>query len=278
MTISKLKIALSAIACGTLIAGAANAQEIAVPAKYIEADVIKVSVDPTFPPMGFRDPETNESTGIAIEVLKAVEAKLPVKLELVDTQFAQLAPSIESGRVDFQGSGVVDTPLRQEKLSFVDYLKTGPQIFTRMDASLESTADLCGKKVGMSRFSTAYPAAVSALSEEICVKAGKPPIENVTDDLPVQLGLLQNRYDAAILTVESAIYHSRNNPGQYKMVGAPIDEWLFGLGFLKTDTELRDAIAKAVDAIIADGSYAAVLEKWGIADFAVTATMIDAGK
>ncbi|CAM5726904.1 hypothetical protein SBADM41S_09152 [Streptomyces badius] len=52
----------------------------------------------------------------------------------------------------------------------------------------------------------------------------------------------------------------------------------FGIAVKKTNTGLRDALKEAVDAIIADGSYQKVLDKWGAGTGAIDKAAINGGK
>src|SRR3546814_1362435 len=76
-----------------------------------------------------------------------------VKVEWQEIAFAQMLPSLQTGRVDLVMAGMSDLPTRRELQDFVDYLKTGAQFYTTVANAKEikSTADLCGKKVGASR-------------------------------------------------------------------------------------------------------------------------------
>ncbi|MFB7375702.1 ABC transporter substrate-binding protein, partial [Streptomyces sp. NPDC056222] len=51
----------------------------------------------------------------------------------------------------------------------------------------------------------------------------------------------------------------------------------FGIAVDKKNTQLRDALKEAVDAIIKDGTYKAALDKWGAADGAIPAAKINGG-
>ena len=43
----------------------------------------------------------------------------------------------------------------------------------------------------------------------------------------------------------------------------------------KEETEFATAVAGAVDALIADGTYGAILEQWGVSNGAVTAAEVN---
>ncbi|CAM5376367.1 Polar amino acid transport system substrate-binding protein OS=Streptomyces violarus OX=67380 GN=FHS41_002282 PE=4 SV=1 [Streptomyces violarus] len=63
----------------------------------------------------------------------------------------------------------------------------------------------------------------------------------------------------------------------FEVIGEQYDAGPFGIVVDKQNTQLRDALKEAVDAIIKDGSYQKVLEK-GAQSGAIQAAAINSGK
>lgn len=273
----------TAIFClGVAAGGTAQAQSGAVtlPDKIKDSKTLNISVSNDFPPMGYVDPQSKALTGLTTEIVRAIGVSLGVKFELIDVAFPQVFPGLDSGRFDFVASSIVDFPARREKLTHVDYLKTGPQIFTSKAnaASIKEFADLCGRSMGYPRYITVYPPILKGVSDTECVAKGKKPIELISSDLPVQIGLQQNRYDATMQTIEVVRYLQRTDPGAYVQIGKPLRNWLYGFGFLKGNEQVRDFVMTGLQRIIADGTYARILAKYEAADQAVASATIDAGE
>lgn len=267
-------------ATGEMGPAAAWGQAVALPAKIKDSKTLNISVSNDFPPMGYVDPQTKELTGLSTEIVRAIGATLGIKFELMDVAFPQVFPGLDSGRFDFVASSIVDFPARREKLTHVDYLKTGPQIFTNKAnaGAIKSFADLCGRSMGYPRFITVYPVILKELSDKECVANGKRPIELVSSDLPVQIALQQGRYDATMQTIEVVRYLQRTTPDAYVEIGTPLRRWLYGFGFLKGNEQVRDYVASGLKLIIADGTYARILAKYNATDQAVSEVQIDAGQ
>lgn len=85
-------------------------------------------------------------------------------------------------------------------------------------------------------------------------------------------------FDAGVLGPEFVVHLMRDEPDTYALVGEPLLTTLFGLAFKKEDTATRDAVAQAIDALIADGTYAEILKKYGLEKWAMASTKIDAGR
>ncbi|MCW5751587.1 MAG: transporter substrate-binding domain-containing protein [Alphaproteobacteria bacterium] len=277
----------AALAGGTIIAclslavfGTAQAQSPAIPEKIRESKTLNISVSNDFPPMGFKDPKSGELSGLSTEIVRAIGINLGITFNLVDVAFPQVFPGLDSGRFDFVASSIVDFPARREKLTHVNYLRTGPQIFTSEAnaGSIKEIADLCGRSMGYPRYITVYPVILKELSDAECVAKGSKPIELVSSDLPVQIGLQQNRYEATMQTIEVVRHLQRQDPGRYVQIGKPLREWLYGFGFLKANDKIRDYVAAGLQRIIDDGNYAKILAKYNAEDFGVSKATIDAGK
>ncbi|MCW5731668.1 MAG: transporter substrate-binding domain-containing protein [Alphaproteobacteria bacterium] len=277
----------AALAGGTIIAclslavlGTAQAQAPAIPEKIRESKTLNISVSNDFPPMGFKDPKSGELSGLSTEIVRAIGVNLGITFNLVDVAFPQVFPGLDSGRFDFVASSIVDFPARREKLTHVNYLRTGPQIFTSQAnaGSIKEITDLCGRSMGYPRYITVYPVILKELSDAECVAKGRKPIELVSSDLPVQIGLQQNRYEATMQTIEVVRHLQRQDPGRYVQIGKPLREWLYGFGFLKANDKIRDYVAAGLQRIIDDGTYAKILARYNAEDFGVSKATIDAGK
>src|SRR5438552_3339746 len=123
--------AVTALGVATILAGPEPVAASGLPARITAAGVLKVAVTPNYPPLEFRDPATNELTGFDIDLANALARKLGVKLEWQETAFAQMLPSLGTGRVDAIISGMTDLKSRHEASTFVDYLRSGPQFFVQ---------------------------------------------------------------------------------------------------------------------------------------------------
>jgi len=127
-----------------------------------------------------------------------------------------------------------------------------PEVGTRRDDfggqgdQFKSLDDLCGNSSAHVRFVALFGQVLKGLSDQTCVANGKPPIEVVTDDLPVQLGLAQDRYERRWSRKNLFLYLRSTEPDSYVQIGEVVLPSLFGIAFRKEDTDLRNAIGAGI--------------------------------
>ena len=244
----------------------------------IVKDGLKVAIVPNYPPLEFKDPATGKLSGFDVELGEALAGKLGIKIVWQETSFDQMMPAIQTGRVDAVLSGMTDLATRHETASFVDYMKSGPQFFVQASraAEFKEMSGLCGKSVGASR-RTSYPKEIANWSNKNCPSA---PIKFVGTEgsADARTQLKQGRIDAAMQGNETLPYVMGLEPNTYLALGKPIAFQFNGMALPVKEAALQQAIAGALDALIADGSYKKLLDKWQLSDNAIEKAMINAGQ
>lgn len=259
------RIALLAASVAALAATSASAQ--AVPDRIKQAGKIIIGTNNNYPPIIFKDPATNELQGVDIDLGKAIAKQLGVEAEFQEIAFAQMLPSLQTGRIDMVMAGMSDTPARRETADFVDYMKSGAQFYTitALADQIKSTDDLCGKTVGASR-STNWPQQIGEWSDANCVAKGKPAITVVGTEgsADARTQLKTQRLQAAAQGNETLPYFQQLEPDTYVAIGQAFTESLVGIPVLKSEPQLRDAVKAAVEKLQADGTYDQILAKYGL--------------
>jgi polar amino acid transport system substrate-binding protein len=259
----------------------AQSSTTALPESIASKGELRNLVNTPNPPMEFAEKAGGAVTGFDVELADALGKQLGIPMKTSQTpDFSSLIPGIQSGRTDIVLSGLSDRKERQKLVSFVDYFKTGNQFLIRQSdaAKFKTNADLCGQSVVAST-GTSYPDVVKALSKEVCESAGRPAMKIVqVASLPDQLLQLKTgRAVAIMLSTEVIGYQIQQNKGQYAALADPINPGLYGIIYPKDQPELGAALQKALDELIANGTYKQLLDKWGLGSSAVTKATINAG-
>jgi len=259
--------------------GMAGAAEL--PAAIRTRGAIVAAIVPNYPPLEMRDPASNKLTGFDVELGEALAKSLGVKMEWQETSFDQMLASVRTGRVDIILSGMSDLATRQDTATFVDYLRSGSQFFTQASRAAEfSSPDrLCGKSVGASR-RTALVNDIKEFSDRECVAKNKPAINVVGTEgsADARTQLRQGRIDAAMQGGETLPYIMAQEPDTYALIGTPVRYTLMGIATGKEATELQGALQDGLKKMVADGSYAKLLEKWSLTPSGVPDITVNAGK
>jgi polar amino acid transport system substrate-binding protein len=266
------------IAAALLLTAAGSAFAAELPPEIVKAGSLKVAIVPNYPPMEFKDPATNTLTGFDVELGEAIARKLGIKIAWQETSFDQMMPAISTGRVDAILSGMTDSASRQDSATFVDYLRNGPLFFVQNSraAEFKDMAALCGKKVGASR-RTLAPKQIAAWSEANC--ASSPIVFVGTEgSADARTQLRQGRIDAAVQGGETLPYIMDLEPGVYLPVGKIFATQFTGLALPVKEKGLQQAVVEAVDGLIADGTYKALLAKWKLSDYGIEKASINAGQ
>ena len=251
-----------------------------LPASIKEKGEVVVAIMPNYPPMDFKDPATNTLTGLDYDLGNALAERLGVKIKWQETGFEQMINALTTDRVDMVMSGMTDTAERQASVTFVDYFTSGPQFYTlQKNKDFNEIIDLCGKKVGTSRRTT-FPSEIAEWSKANCEAAGKPAINVVGTEgsADARAQLRQSRIDAAMQGSETLSYLKTQEKDMYKTVGMPISKQFTGLGVSKKKPELSEAVKVALQSMVDDGTYLAILKKWDLQLGAIETVTINAGK
>ena len=258
-----------------LLAGAATAAEL--PDEIRKAGTLRLTVNATYAPMEYRDPATNELKGLDVDLAGEIAKRLGLTITWSEVPFAQLIPALQTKRADFIISGISDRASRRDNADFIDYLKTGPQFFVAAASAVRAPDDLCGTKAGTTR-STSFPADIERWSKENCEAKGKPAVQYVPGEnsIDVRNQLKQGRIDAAVQGSETLPYAIELEPGAYRIVGGSFALGYQGIMVRKDDAALREVLTATLAAMIKDGSYKAILDKYGLGENAVAEPLLNA--
>ncbi len=240
----------------------------------IQTNGVKVASDVPWPPWEmFVTEGGTEITGFDYDLAQALGAVLGVKFEFVQTGFDDTIPSLQSGRNDIVMSAMYDQLVRREIVDFVDYAWDGSSLLILKDnpEGLTDLNSLSGKKVACESGTT--QATLLENTSEALVAAGKAPITiNQYDDGPAAILALQSGNVVAYLTDNSvAVYTAQTTQdgGLFAVITDPTNEHGYnpqidGIGVLKGNEQLRDAIKDALQKLIDSGVYTQIIDHYGL--------------
>ena len=276
--------AVAALALGSLVlAGcSATADAEADGVRTIQDGKLTVGISVPYPPMEYFEADGTTLTGADIDLVTEVANRMDLELDLQKTAWDGLLPGVKSARYDMVWSAIGDFKDRQEQVDFVDYLSVRSAVVVNAQDSgqYSSQEDLCGKTVGGTKGSVAITIAQEFTAE--CEEAGREAlvISEFPDGATGLLALRSGRSDAQILDGPSAVYQVET-AGEGDAYAIALDGVgpvaIYGAGINKADQQLRDAVAEEINAMIEDGSYRKILDKYGLGAYAIDSATVNAG-
>src|SRR5713226_7889572 len=122
-----------------------------VAAKYpgLAGKTLKVGLDPTLPPIMYRDPSNpSKIVGLDPDMIDAAMKCLGLKYELVGLDFGTLIPTLQAGQIQLIWSNIYYTPARAQAADFVNYATTGTAGIVKKGnpKGIKTIDDVCGKR------------------------------------------------------------------------------------------------------------------------------------
>lgn len=245
-----------------------------LPAKIKDAGRIVIGMDDTYPPNEYKD-DNGQPTGWEVEIANAIAAKLGVKASFAVAKFDNIIPSITGGKDDFGMSSFTDTTEREKQVDFVNYYSAGILWASRKGKTVDPN-NACGLKVAVQATTYEDTDEVPAKSKA-CTAKGKPGVQAVRYDTQDEAtnAVVLGKVDALSADSPVTLYAIKKSSGKLQAAGKTFDVAPYGLPVAK-GSKLTPVLQKAVQALITDGTYTKILEKWGVAEGAASSAEINA--
>ena len=245
-----------------------------VPASIKSAGKLTIGMDDTYPPNEYKDDNGNP-TGWEVDLANAVAGKLGLKATFAVAKFDNIIPSITGGKDDLGMSSFTDTTEREKQVDFVNYYSAGILWASKKGRTIDPDK-ACGLKVAVQATTYEDTDEVPAKSKA-CTAKGKPAVQAVRYDTQDEAtnAVILGKVDALSADSPVTLYAISKTQGKLQAAGKTFDEAPYGIPVQK-GSKLGPVLQKAVQALIDDGTYKKILDKWGVADGAVTSAQMNA--
>jgi polar amino acid transport system substrate-binding protein len=231
-----------------------------------------VAIDPTYPPFETLSKDQKTIVGLDADLLAEIGKELGVRIEFARAGFDSIIPGLAAGRYDLAISGMTDTAEREKQVDFVDYFDAGGALVLRK-GDPTTTADLplalCGKKVGVQ--TGTITVGLSKAASQKCTAAGRPVIDlQMFPSVPASvLAMSSGRVSSVWTDSVSGAAQVRNGGDRFTLIDDGSQPAHTGIALPKGSSALTDAIRAAVQAMVDDGRYRTLLQKYGLLTGAV---------
>ncbi|WP_227761736.1 amino acid ABC transporter substrate-binding protein [Zhaonella formicivorans] len=224
-----------------------------------EKGEIVAGLDDTFAPMGYREEGTNKLVGFDIDMGEELAKRLGVKIKWQPTEWEGVLGSLNSKKFDVIISGMSVTEERKKEIDFSKvYVNAGIGMVVKKDNTTIKTAeDLKGKKVATQTGSSGYEATQKLGLKDVVLYDQYP---QAFQDLAI------GRVDVIVVDLTTAAHFVSKKPDVYKVLPGRLVDDTYAIGIRKEDTDLKEAIDKALTEMQKDGTLSSISMKWFGAD------------
>ncbi|WP_460449764.1 ABC transporter substrate-binding protein [Alsobacter sp. SYSU BS001988] len=289
MTVKAIVVAaLVALAAPAALAQTAPAQKVdenlraRLPEEIRKAGKMTAVNNGSFPP--YEIVTGSELTGATKDISDAIGRLLGITIEHASVAgLPALLSGVNSGRYQLAIGPVGDYPDRQKSNDFVDWARE--YVVFAVDkgnpkkiVSLETT---CGARISVMAGGSAEKV-VKEFSEK-CAGLGKPAVEvqSYTDQPASIMAVRSKRADAFFSSQAPLTYFVKQANGQLELSGVGLANGfkdIYQGAVVAKGSPLAEVLRDAFNILIANGDYAAVMNKWGLENNMVKQAGINQGQ
>ncbi|SCG63904.1 ABC transporter substrate-binding protein [Micromonospora inositola] len=232
---------------------------------------IVVGTDSTYAPAEFLDPDGKTVVGFDVELFTAVAAKLGLKAEFVSAPFGDIISGVNSGKYEVGVSSFTVNDERKQQANMVSYFQVGTQWVTKKGNPAGVTLDnACGKKIAVQK-DTVQVEDIQKRSKA-CTDGGKKAItiEQFPGQDAATAAVVSGKDDAMLADYPVGVYAVTQSNGALDLLDKQYEAAPYGYVVSKDQAAFAEAVRDATKALVADGSYKTVLDKWKVGDGAIT--------
>jgi polar amino acid transport system substrate-binding protein len=235
---------------------------------------LTVAVSPFAAPLAVYATDNKTPVGNEVDIAIALAESLGLEAEIVPTAWADWPLGVESGKYEAVLSNVTVTEDRKLKFDFASYRDDKLGFYAKSDSSItkvESAPDVAGKRVIVG--SGTNQESILLRWDEENKKNGLKPVEfqYYDDDSASQLALASGRADLTFGPNATAAFKAASD-AKTKLAGLVDGGWPLKASIAATtkkDNGFAAAAAAGLNHLIEDGSYAKILDRWGLSAEAV---------
>ncbi len=224
---------------------------------------LRIATEGAYPPFNYFTAD-GQLAGFDIEIGQALCAQMKAQCQFVSQSWDGIIPALLADKYDLILASMFITEERKQKVAFSDpYQKSAMTFVVPKDSDIHdfSPSALAGKTIGAQASSTQ--------GDYLTAKYPDSDVRLYPTQDAVNLDLASGRLDAQVGDIIPMLeWTSKTEDGACcEMAGAPITEAQYvgdgvGIALRKEDQALREQVNQALAAIIADGTYKTINDKY----------------
>ncbi len=227
--------------------------------EIVDRGVLRVGVKQDLPNFGYRDPESNQYTGMEVEIAKKVAAELGVDIEFTPVTAQTRGALLDNGQLDMVIATFTITEERKELYNFTTpYYTDAVGFLVRKDSNIQSSWEaLDGLTIGVTQGSIQW-----GLLEEIAAEKGiELNFRELGSNSEVVVALAAHRVDAFSIdqSILSAFLGKTN-----ELLDLQYQPSEYGIVTKKSNTDLATYLDGLVQDWTEDGKLQAIYDDFGL--------------
>ena len=216
-----------------------------------------VAMELAYPPFETKDNAGNPA-GISVDFAKALGEYLGKEVEIANTAWEGLIPSLQTGKADIVISSMTITESRKQEVDFSDpYANSLLAILANKDSGIRSIDDLnqSGKKVAVKTGSTGFLYARDNLKNAEIIA--------LADESACVMEVAQGKSDGFLYDQLTIYRNNQKNPDTTSAIFIPfqnVEYW--GAAVKKGNAELLNGINQFIEKYTAEGGFDTLTEKY----------------
>jgi arginine/ornithine transport system substrate-binding protein len=224
---------------------------------------VRIGSEGAYPPFNSMSPD-GKLVGFDIDIAMALCEQMKVECTLVQQDWDGMIPALLAKKYDAIVASMSITDERKQKVDFTNkYYQTPVRFVARKGANVEITKEgLTGKKVAVQRATTHDAYLTDNFGDAVEIVRYASLDEAKLDLLAGRVDLL---FGDVVAVSEGLLKTPDGKDFEFVGPGYTDPKWFgygIGIALRKSDTDLRDKLNAAIDAIRADGTYDKIAAKY----------------
>lgn len=266
----KKTIVLSILVLASMILAGCGAQPTAVPATAVPPTAvtsalpdlggrtITVAVENAYPPFNSIDQATGQGVGWDYDAVNEICRRLNCVPDYKQAAWDGIFPAMQAGEFDMLADGVTYTAERAQIVDFsIPYVEVNQYLLVRVDETrtVEQMKADAGAKIGTQIGTTNEIAAKAYFTDKT--------IQSFEDFGAAVLALKSSDIDGVVIDNIAAAGFMKENEGAFKLAGQIQAGEQLAFVFPQ-NSDLKDPVNAALEAMAADGTLDQINKKWGL--------------
>lgn len=219
--------------------------------ELLEPGVLSTATEGAFAPFSYRT-AGGDLEGFELAIIREVADRLDLEHKPVVTKWDSILVGLQADQYDMISNPMGITEERQEAVTFCTaWVESGAKLVVARTSDIQKLDQVSGKTIGVIVASTFIPMAEELGGE---IKLYKSDPEALQD-------LVNGQIDAVITDAVAGGYAIKEAGLELKMIDEFIDSYQMGWAVKQGKPNLVKAVNSALDAMIADGTYAELANK-----------------